>query len=150
MTVKLFSPASAGLMLLAAVVATPVRPAAAVDTAPPPRAVKVPPAVAPAPHPAAARPPLAPLPRTVVVNRPKTTLEYNRDVRPILAENCFACHGPDSAARKADLRLDRRDDALEAKVIVPGDPKGSALVERIFADDPAEVMPPPKAHKKLT
>jgi hypothetical protein len=77
-------------------------------------------------------------------------IEYNRDVRPILAENCFACHGPDSAARKANLRLDRRDDAIEAGAIVPGDPKGSALVERILADDPAEVMPPPKSHKKLT
>ena len=40
---------------------------------------------------------------------PKTKLGYNRDIRPILAENCFACHGPDSAARKADLRLDRRE-----------------------------------------
>lgn len=38
--------------------------------------------------------------------------EYNRDIRPILAENCFACHGPDSAARKAELRLDRREDAI--------------------------------------
>ena len=46
-------------------------------------------------------------------------LEYNRDVRPILAENCFACHGPDSAARKADLRLDRRDDAVKAKAHRP-------------------------------
>jgi hypothetical protein len=78
------------------------------------------------------------------------TIEYNRDVRPILAENCFACHGPDSAARKASLRLDRRDDAIELKAIVPGDPKGSGVIERIFADDPAEVMPPPKSHKKLT
>jgi hypothetical protein len=77
-------------------------------------------------------------------------IEYNRDVRPILAENCFACHGPDSAARKANLRIDRRDDAIEAGVIIPGDPKGSTLVERIFADDPAEMMPPPKSHKKLT
>ena len=77
-------------------------------------------------------------------------IEYNRDVRPILAENCFACHGPDSAARKANLRLDRRDDAVEAKAVVPGDPKGSGVVERIFAEDPAEVMPPPKSHKTLT
>src|SRR5213080_2754806 len=60
-------------------------------------------------------------------------VEYNRDIRPILAENCFACHGPDSAARKAGLRLDRRDDAIEAKAIVPGDSMGSAVVERIFA-----------------
>ena len=77
-------------------------------------------------------------------------IEYNRDVRPILAENCFACHGPDSAARKADLRLDRREDAIEMKAIVPGDPKKSTLVERILADDPRELMPPPKSHKKLT
>ena len=47
------------------------------------------------------------------------SLEYNRDIRPILAENCFACHGPDSAARKADLRLDRREAAIEAGAIVP-------------------------------
>src|SRR5947209_7670127 len=47
-------------------------------------------------------------------------LEYNRDIRPILAENCFACHGPDSAARKKGLRLDRRDDALASDAFVPG------------------------------
>ena len=56
----------------------------------------------------------APMPRDVVA-KPKGTLEYNRDVRPILAENCFACHGPDSAARKAGLRIDRREDAIEAQ-----------------------------------
>src|SRR5438874_13529957 len=77
-------------------------------------------------------------------------LEYNRDVRPILAENCFACHGPDSAARKADLRLDLREVAVQAGAIVPGDPGKSLLVERITADDPGQVMPPPKTHKKLT
>ncbi len=52
-------------------------------------------------------------------------IEYNRDVRPILAENCFACHGPDSASRKADLRLDRRDEAVKAEAIVPGNPDKS-------------------------
>ena len=67
---------------------------------------------------------------------PADKLEYNRDIRPILAENCFACHGPDSAARKADLRLDQRDDAVKAGAIVPGKPEKSELVERIFADDP--------------
>jgi hypothetical protein len=77
-------------------------------------------------------------------------VEYNRDVRPILAENCFACHGPDSAARKADLRLDRHDDATKAGAITPGEPDESTLVERIFSDDPGYMMPPPKTRKKLT
>ncbi len=77
-------------------------------------------------------------------------IEYNRDVRPILAENCFACHGADSAARKADLRLDRREDAIKAEAIAPGDPEKSALIERIFSDDKAQVMPPRKTKKKLT
>ena len=69
-------------------------------------------------------------------------LEYNRDVRPILADNCFACHGPDSAARKGDLRLDQRDAAIKAEAFVPGKPDKSALVERIHTDDAAELMPP--------
>jgi mono/diheme cytochrome c family protein len=77
-------------------------------------------------------------------------IEYNRDVRPILAENCFACHGPDSAARKADLRLDRRDDAVAMGAIEPGKPEESGLVERLNATDPHEVMPPPAVHKTLT
>jgi hypothetical protein len=76
--------------------------------------------------------------------------QYNRDVRPILAENCFACHGPDSAARKAGLRLDRRDDAVKAEAIVPGKPEKSGVVERVFSDDPGRLMPPRKTHKKLT
>jgi hypothetical protein len=82
--------------------------------------------------------------------KPKATLEYNRDVRPILAENCFACHGPDSAARKAGLRIDRREDAIEAKAIVPRQPAESALIARIFSQDADEQMPPPKSHKSLT
>src|SRR5437867_2214244 len=72
-------------------------------------------------------------------------IEYNRDVRPILAENCFACHGPDSASRKAGLRLDRREDAIKAEAIVPGQPEKSALVERIFAHEASQVMPPRKS-----
>jgi hypothetical protein len=75
---------------------------------------------------------------------------YNRDVRPILSEHCFPCHGPDSAARKADLRLDRRDDALQAGVFVPGKPDESDLIDRIFAEEPGKIMPPPKSKKKLT
>ena len=77
-------------------------------------------------------------------------LEYNRDVRPILAEACFACHGPDSAARKADLRLDQRDAAIQAGAITPGKPDTSSLIERIHTDEKSELMPPPKTNKKLT
>lgn len=90
-------------------------------------------------------------PTSASVNR---TIFYNRDVRPIFSENCFACHGPDSAARKAGLRLDRFDDAIAKRkgdpAIVPGQPDRSALVARIFATDPDDIMPPPKSHKKLT
>jgi hypothetical protein len=77
-------------------------------------------------------------------------IHYNRDVRPILAENCFACHGADSAARKADLRLDRREDAIEAGAIVPGDVEKSTLIERIFSTKKGRIMPPPKTKKTLT
>src|SRR5437773_8809157 len=82
-------------------------------------------------------------------------LEYNRDIRPILSENCFACHGADSAARKASLRLDRFEEAILPRkdsqpAIVPGKPGASALVRRINATDPDDVMPPPKTHKVLT
>src|SRR5437899_4948540 len=77
-------------------------------------------------------------------------IEFNRDIRPILAENCFACHGPDSAARKADLRLDKRDEATKIDAIVPGDPEASEMIRRILSDDPKEVMPPPMTKKTLT
>jgi hypothetical protein len=77
-------------------------------------------------------------------------LQYNRDIRPILAENCFACHGPDSAARKAELRLDVREVAVKAEAIVPGKPDESLLIDRIFSDDVGQVMPPRKTRKKLT
>jgi hypothetical protein len=76
--------------------------------------------------------------------------EYNRDVRPILAENCFACHGPDSASRKAGLRLDQRDAAIQAEAIIPSNPEKSALVQRIFAKDAKDRMPPRKTRKQLT
>jgi hypothetical protein len=77
-------------------------------------------------------------------------LEYNRDIRPILADNCFACHGADSAARKADLRLDQRDAAIEYGAITAGKPDESELIARIFSQDPKQVMPPPETKKKLT
>jgi cytochrome c553 len=74
---------------------------------------------------------------------------FNRDIRPILAENCFACHGPDKAARKADLRLDVREEAIKAGAIVPGKPTQSTMIERLDAKG-VKLMPPPKSHKKLT
>jgi len=77
-------------------------------------------------------------------------IEFNRDIRPILAEHCFACHGPDSASRKADLRLDKRDAALKAGAIVANDPDGSELVARVFSADKEEVMPPPSIKKPLS
>jgi len=77
------------------------------------------------------------------------TLQYNRDIRPILAENCFACHGPDSASRKADLRLDKREAAIEFGAIIPGKLDKSSAWERITSTDPETIMPPPASHKKL-
>ena len=77
-------------------------------------------------------------------------LEYNRDIRPILADACFACHGPDSASRKADLRLDRREAAIESKAIVAGHADQSQLIERVMSNDPEFVMPPPETKKTLT
>ena len=77
-------------------------------------------------------------------------LDYNEDVRPILSENCFYCHGPDANKRKAKLRLDDRADALKHKVFVPGDAEASELVKRLFSKDPEEVMPPPDSHRTVT
>ncbi len=77
-------------------------------------------------------------------------LKYNRDIRPILAENCFACHGADSAARKADLRLDQHETAVEMEAIVPGKPEQSELLARLMSDDHDLLMPPAETKKKLT
>ncbi len=77
-------------------------------------------------------------------------VQFNRDIRPILVDNCFQCHGPDKNQRKADLRLDLRDEAIKAEALVPGKPDDSALVARILSDDPAKAMPPRKSNKKLT
>ena len=78
------------------------------------------------------------------------TIEFNRDVRPILADNCFHCHGPDASHRKAKLRLDVREVALEKQAFVPGKSAESTLVELIHSKDPDEVMPPPDSHQKLS
>jgi hypothetical protein len=82
------------------------------------------------------------------------SVDFNRDIRPILSEHCYQCHGPDHKARKADLRLDRKDDAFRDRsgyaVIVPAKLDESELFERVTADDPEVVMPPPKAKKPLS
>ena len=75
-------------------------------------------------------------------------VEYNRDVRPILSDNCFFCHGPDANHREADLRLDLREAAIEK--LAPGKPNESELVARIVSQDPDLRMPPPEANKELT
>ncbi|QDT55461.1 Planctomycete cytochrome C [Caulifigura coniformis] len=77
-------------------------------------------------------------------------LRFNRDIRPILSEHCFACHGPDSASRKADLRLDRRAAAVELGAIVPSKPDHSELVRRVFSSAHDDVMPPPETKRTLT
>jgi cytochrome c553 len=81
-------------------------------------------------------------------------LQYNRDVRPILSDACFRCHGPDRNARQADLRLDRLEGALADlgghAAIVPGKPKKSELVRRILTKDDDLRMPPPDSEHKLT
>ena len=86
---------------------------------------------------------------TAVAAPPVDTVVFNRDIRPILSDHCFACHGPDGGKRQADLRLDDRESALAAGVIRPGRPEESGLVARIGSLDPDLVMPPPEAHKPL-
>jgi hypothetical protein len=77
-------------------------------------------------------------------------IEFNRDVRPILSDNCYHCHGNDPSHRKAKLRLDVREAALEKEAFVPGKPEQSQLIERILTDDADELMPPPDSHKRLS
>lgn len=88
-------------------------------------------------------------------DRNQAPVQFNQDIRPILSDNCFQCHGPDEAARKARLRLDVREEALKpAKsdlvAIVPGAPEKSELIARITASDTDDLMPPVKSGKKLT
>lgn len=81
-------------------------------------------------------------------------VDFNRDIQPILSENCFQCHGPDKAQRKADLRLDQEKEAKADHdgtiAIVSGKSADSEAIKRIFSDDPDEVMPTPKSNRKLT
>ncbi|MEZ6058557.1 MAG: PSD1 and planctomycete cytochrome C domain-containing protein [Planctomycetaceae bacterium] len=76
-------------------------------------------------------------------------VDFNRDIRPLFAAKCFACHGPDEGHREADLRLDRREVAVK-QAIVPGHPEQSELMRRILSDDPLDQMPPPEVKDRLT
>ncbi len=80
----------------------------------------------------------------------ETPISFNSDIRPILSENCFACHGPDEEDRAADLRLDQREPAVDYGAIVEGEPDESLLIERIMSADPDVIMPPPETNKALT
>ena len=76
-------------------------------------------------------------------------LQFNRDIRPILSEYCFSCHGPDASHREADLRLDQSDSAIARRVLVPGLPLESELFVRIGSQDDSIMMPPPSTKKRL-
>ncbi|MDQ3624456.1 MAG: hypothetical protein M3463_18525, partial [Verrucomicrobiota bacterium] len=85
--------------------------------------------------------------------RAAESISFNRDIRPILSDKCFQCHGPDKATREADLRLDTRE-GLFAEIdgifpVVPGKPEASEAMLRILSVDKDEMMPPPKSNKKL-
>jgi len=83
-------------------------------------------------------------------------LQFNRDIRPILSDRCFKCHGPDKASRKGGLRLDVAEDAYaerpksHGRAIVPGKPEESLLCRKIFAADPADAMPPADSNLSLS
>jgi mono/diheme cytochrome c family protein len=86
---------------------------------------------------------------------PGLKIDFRRQILPILADNCFACHGPDEKQRKSKLRLDTKEGAFGKLksggfAVVPGKPAASELVERITSAEPSEVMPPPKSGKQLT
>src|SRR5687768_1064986 len=94
-----------------------------------------------------------PSPRSVAAEVPPT-VDFRREIRPILSDACFDCHGPDPKARKADLRLDVADGGIfedrgGARVVLPGKPEESELIYRITATEPDEKMPPPKHHRQL-
>src|SRR6478736_1131291 len=82
-------------------------------------------------------------------------VDFNFQIRPLLSDRCYRCHGPDAGSRKAKLRLDTRDGALQKldadmAVVKPGDPGHSELIRRIFTDDEDDLMPPPDSHLKLS
>ncbi len=91
---------------------------------------------------------------SVCLNCNADELQYNRDIQPILSENCFFCHGQDPAHREADLRLDSSEEALkdlgDYAAIVPGKPDASEMVKRVLSSDPDVQMPPPDSNRHLS
>ncbi|MCG6155405.1 DUF1553 domain-containing protein [Rubinisphaera margarita] len=77
-------------------------------------------------------------------------VDFNEQIRPILSDKCFFCHGPDPETREADLRLDVRQDAIDYLAIVPGEPAESELIRRIEETDPELRMPPPHAKRSIS
>jgi hypothetical protein len=86
--------------------------------------------------------------------RAREPVDFDREIRPILSQHCYPCHGPDKQARKADLRLDRKDNAFRVRegiaVVIPGKLEESELIRRVSSSEPDEVMPPPKFKKRLS
>ena len=82
--------------------------------------------------------------------RAAAPLTFNRDVRPILSDKCFLCHGPDKNHRKGKMRLDVREEALAKEAFVPGKPDESELVKRIYTTNADDMMPPLDSHRTLT
>ena len=97
--------------------------------------------------------------RTFAVDQPNQsplpeTVEFNRDIRPILSNNCFYCHGPDKSHREAELRLDTEKglvgDKTHKGVVTAGNPDKSKLIQRLLSADPEKHMPPPESAKELS
>src|SRR6266513_2791381 len=91
----------------------------------------------------------------IPADKPRGQVDFNFQVRPLLSDRCFKCHGPDEKSRKAKLRLDLREGILKEleggwAVVKPGDPAKSEMVRRIFATDEDDLMPPAKSNLKLS
>src|SRR5690606_15228089 len=88
-------------------------------------------------------------------SEPDRQIDFAREIRPLLSDRCFTCHGPDNKTRQADLRLDLHDHAIAelesgTRAVVPGDPETSELYQRITAEDESMRMPPAETGKTLT
>lgn len=94
------------------------------------------------------------VPACLALSAVTSPANFSRDIQPLLAEHCYACHGPDAKTRKSGLRLDLREGAMSelksgSRAIVPGDLEESEIIHRIFSKDPDEMMPPPDFRKGL-